>query len=302
MSGRASAESRLTKGSGERGAVGVLFVDPALPQYTLNDPGYTVVLGDGLLAGVDPYLRTQRNLPPTATGGVPVLILETGAAAALLDPLGLDIHPFAKYAPYAGDHTRPAGRDLGLSARIEVPLQDRVETSTSYIGEVPGFPPEMPHVLVWAPRQRIATPPAADVLSASARIASARHQPFIFVDFDPGSDESANRARIVELVKTRHISLVVVVGRLDGTALKVTTPHGDLIPAFDRYAEAAGIRHQLTRTTPPITVLSGIAPLVGTKTVLLAGGSGDGDLRPDAAALLGYLAGRYALGAEELPR
>jgi ABC-type dipeptide/oligopeptide/nickel transport system permease subunit len=286
----------------KRGAAGVLFVDPALPQYTADDPGYIVVVGDGILAGVDPYLRLERALPPTTTGGVPVVVLETAAAASLLNPLGLDIASFARHVQSAEDHTRPAGRDLGVSARIDVPLEDRIETTTSYVSEVPGFAPDVPHILIWAPRQRIATPPAADVLAAAAVVASARRQPFVFVDFEAGSDESASRRRVAELLTDRHISLVVVLGRLDGPVLQLTTPYGDLIPAFDQYAEAAGARHQVTRTTPPLGALSGIAPLTGTKTVLLSGGGGTGDLRPDAAALVGYLVGRVALGAEELPR
>ena len=37
-----------------------------------------------------------------------------------------------------------------------------------------------------------------------------------------------------------------------------------------------------------------------TRAVLVQGAGAAGDLRSDAAALLGYLAGRRALGAEEL--
>jgi hypothetical protein len=48
--------------------------------------------------------------------------------------------------------------------------------------------------------------------------------------------------------------------------------------------------------------MSDLAPLLEFKTVIVSGNGGSGDLRPDAAALVGYLAGRLALGAEELPR
>lgn len=286
----------------KRGAVGVLFVDPALPQYTANDPGYTVVLPGGILAGVDPYLRVQRDLPPTSTTGVPVVILDTGAAAALLDPLGLDIRPFVTNVPFGDDHTRSAARDLNAPGRIDVPLVEQTATSTSYVGETPGFAPDVSRILVWAPRQRIATPPAADVLASLAPLAASRHEPVMLVDFDPGADEGANMKRVASLLASRRISLVIVLGRMDGTSLQITTPYGDLIPAFDDYADAAGVRYTRTTTTPPITALAGIAPFVDRKTVLIAGDVRQGDLRSDAAALVGYTLGRFALGSEELPR
>ena len=286
----------------KRGAAGVLFVDPALPQYTENDPGYTVVLPGGILAGVDPYVRAQRELPPTSTGGVPVVVLDTTAAASLLDPLGLDVRPFVTYVPNAADHTRSAARDLGTTARVGVPLAEKTETSTSYVGETPGFGTDAPEILVWAPRQRIASPPAADVLAALAPLAASRHEPVVFVDFDPGADAAGNMKRVAGLLASRQISLVIVLGRMDGTSLRITTPYGDLIPAFDEYADAAGVRYTPTLATPPITALSGIAPFVDRKTVLIAGDLRQGDLRSDAAALVGYTLGRFALGSEELPR
>jgi hypothetical protein len=71
---------------------------------------------------------------------------------------------------------------------------------------------------------------------------------------------------------------------------------------MDHYAEKAGARYEVTRTTPMASALADIAPFFDVKTVLVTGSGGDGDVRPDAAALVGYLAGRLALGAEELPR
>jgi hypothetical protein len=93
-----------------------------------------------------------------------------------------------------------------------------------------------------------------------------------------------------------------VLDQLDGSALKFTTANGELIPALDLYAERAGARHDVTRTTASAAVVSDIAPLLDVKTVVVSGNGGSGDLRGDAAALVGYLAGRLALGAEELPR
>ena len=100
----------------------------------------------------------------------------------------------------------------------------------------------------------------------------------------------------------RRIALVLVLDRLDGGALRVTTPNGDLILALDHYADRAGARHEVTRTTTPPSAMPDSVPFIDLKTVVLSGTGGDGDLRPDAAAFVGYLAGRLALGAEEVPR
>jgi hypothetical protein len=93
-----------------------------------------------------------------------------------------------------------------------------------------------------------------------------------------------------------------VLGNLTGNALKFTTPYGDLIPAIDRYATQAGARSIVTQSTAPLTALDGIAPYVDLRSVLVDSAGGTGDLRPDAAAFVGYLAGRLSLGAEELPK
>ena len=44
----------------------------------------------------------------------------------------------------------------------------------------------------------------------------------------------------------------------------------------------------------------GIRPFLDTRSVIVQGDGSAGDLRADAAATLGYLFGRLALGAEEL--
>ena len=95
---------------------------------------------------------------------------------------------------------------------------------------------------------------------------------------------------------------VVVLDELQGSALKFVTPYGDLIPALDLYADKANARHEVTRTTELIGALSGVAPFVDLKTVVIKGSGTAGDLGPDAAALIGYLAGRQGARAEELPR
>jgi hypothetical protein len=124
----------------------------------------------------------------------------------------------------------------------------------------------------------------------------------VFVDFDPAVDPKANAKAVAAALEDRRISLVIVLDKLDGNALKFTTANGELIPALDMYADKAAARHELTRTTATATAVSDIAPLLDYKTVVVSGNGGAGDLRPDAAAFVGYLAGRLALGAEELPR
>jgi len=73
-----------------------------------------------------------------------------------------------------------------------------------------------------------------------------------------------------------------------------------LIPAFDLYAEKAGAPHDITRRT--LTVDQVGSPMPDLKTVVI-GTIGTGpDARADATAVIGYLAGRLALGAPELGR
>lgn len=115
-------------------------------------------------------------------------------------------------------------------------------------------------------------------------------------------DSKANARAVADVLRDRRIALVVVLERLDGTALRFTTANGELIPALDLYAEKAAARHEVTRTTASATVVSEVAPLIELKTVVVTSTGGKGDLRADAAALVGYLAGRLALGAEELPQ
>jgi peptide/nickel transport system permease protein len=280
------------------GAVGVIFVDPDLHSYTDAPEPYVY----SRTGGVNPYLRIGANSRPLTTSGVPVLVLDGGIAQTLFVPMGLDLSPFFDFddADAARYKTSP-GHALGPTARVEVPLERRSVQVTSYAGEVDVAHDE-PRVLVWARREDGPDQPARDVIAAVARIAGARHAPLIFVDFDSSVDSAANAKVVRDLLGDRRIRLVVVLDKLRGGALSFSTPYGDLIPAFDLYAERSGARHEISRTTAEIGALAGIAPLIDVKTVVITGTGADGDLRPDAAGLLGYLAGRLALGAEELPR
>jgi hypothetical protein len=184
---------------------------------------------------------------------------------------------------------------------VSVPLEKFASSTTSYVGEVPGVAHDTGHILVWA-RRSDDSHPSADVLAALARTLVLRRAPFIFVDFDSSGDPRASEQSIRSALGDRRISLVVVLGNLSGDALKFTTPYGDLIPALDLYATQAGARSVVTQATAALTALDGIAPYVDIRSVLVESAGGSGDLRPDAAAFVGYVAGRLALGAEELPK
>gem|GEM_PF-6399380 len=279
----------------KRGAAAVLFVDPDLARY-VNTPISASI-------PVNPYRRLEADLPAVDTSGVPVVVLSPAAADRLLAPTGLSVSSLAKLLNAGDDNTRSVSRELGIRARVEVPLERARAHVRSVVGEV-GVPAEVARVLVWAVRHPAAPHPAADVDAALARELVAREAPFIFVDFDPTVDPNGNARAIADVLKDRRIALIVVLDGLDGSSLRFTTPYGDLIPAIDLYAEKAGAPHIVTRSTQSVDNWSwpGIGPFIARKTILVNGTGGTGDLRADTAALVAYLAGRLALGAEELPR
>ncbi len=278
-----------------RGAAAVLFVDPFLGSY--RDAAGPSASG----GAANPYLTMERLVPAKRLGGPPVVVLDATAAAALVGPLGLDLAPLLGYDSRDARPTRSPARDLGITARVEVPVRVATTTASSLIGEPPDLANGTGRIVVWATRHADTAalePARARVLAAVAQIAVARHVPFTFVDFDPHGDPAAVRAALAD----RRVALVLVLGDLDGSALRFQTANGDLIPAFDRYADTAGARHEVTRRTASAELMTALAPLVGVKTVVISGSGGAGDLTGDAAILLGYVAGRLALGAPELPR
>lgn len=293
----------------KHGAAAVIFVDPDLTNYTEQ-----IDQGSGIgTAGANPYIRFQGQLPPASTSGVPVVVVDPGVASTLVGSTGLNLSELFKFDPlrrifvfddYKGEqYKRSIARDLGVTARVEVPLSRQRALVTSYIGEVGGVHGDSGRVLVWRERKPDeSSSPTRDVLAALARSFADRRVPFIFVDFDPSVDARVNAKTVADVLKDRRIALVVVLDRLDGSALRFTTAHGDLIPALDLYAEKASARHEVTRSTASAATASDLSPLLEHKTVVVSGNGGSGDLRADAAALIGYLAGRLALGAEELPR
>jgi peptide/nickel transport system permease protein len=283
----------------KHGAAAVLFVDVELINYSDEVSDFF-----SLTAGLNPYLRLQAHSPPTSTAGVPVVVLDASAASTITSSTGLDLSPFFGFDDPDSDRYRQSpARDLGVTARVEVPLARERALVTSYVGEV-AEASSVGRVLVWTQRDAAASnSPGRDVLAALARAFADRRVPFIFVDFDPRIDARLNAKAVAEALKGRRITLLVVLDRLEGSALRFTTAHGELIPAMDLYAEKSAARFDVTKTTASASAVLDSAPPLELKTVVVGGnGVGSADLRADAAAFMGYLAGRLALGAEELPR
>jgi hypothetical protein len=286
----------------EHGAAGVVYIDPALWLYNdLTSSDTTYVLGQ-LEGGANPYLRAERETRAAEANGVPVVILGDGPGKQLLGQFGVDITPLLGYdTREPGRYSTSLARDLGAMGRIEVPVERRVASATSYIGEVRGATPDLPRIVVWAPRTAESTSPSSAVIAALARALGDRKLPIVFVDFDPGVDAAASAREIRKAMGEREIALVVVLDKLEGSTLRFITPYGELVPVFDRYADAVRAMHQVTRATARPDELTGLAPFPLVKTVVLRGTGGRGDSRGDAAAVVGYLAGRLALGAPEVP-
>ena len=276
----------------KRGATGVIVVDPVV-----GNPGSS--LDPRSLLALNAYVQIEQLFPPLTASGVPVVVVDRDVAQRLVGSLGIDVDPLLGLDAAGKKWDRSFSRDLGVTARIAVPLREEVTSVTSTVAEVPGFSAETGRVVVWAEHKLGTTRTEAnrrDVLASLARFASARRAPFIFVDFDLRADARAVR----DFLQSRRVLVLIVLDQLDGSVLYFTTANGDLIPAFDLYAEKAGASHDTTRKT--FTVSQVGSPIPDLKTVVI-GSSGTGpDARGNAAALVGYLAGRLVLGAPELGR
>jgi hypothetical protein len=73
---------------------------------------------------------------------------------------------------------------------------------------------------------------------------------------------------------------------------------------FDHYAAQTGARADITRSVASTDRWSwpGMEAFPKSRATVLRSAGDGGDLRRDVAALLGYVAGRDALGAPELRR
>ena len=275
----------------DRGAVGIIFVDPFVGDVRPGNPRSP--------DAENPYTLIERTSPPVRATGVPVVVIDREAAQTLLSPIGVDLEPLLGVDSVSNVPLRSPARELGVSAQLSVPAREVRTTITSLVGEVPGISDATPRVVVWAARPTDGGPldgARVDAIAALAKLAGARHAPLMFVDFDPRADAQAVR----DAVRDRPVLVVLVLDRLDRSSLQFSTANGDLIPAFDLYADESGARHEVTRQTASPEAMP--APLPGAKTMLISSVGDSGDLRPDLVGLVGYLAGRLALGAPELVR
>ncbi len=205
---------------------------------------------------------------------------------------------------------RSAARDLGVTATVDVPIAREAAHIKSVVGATRQALPSPDGrntrraVLVWAVARPDGAGPAVDVAAAVARSIAARAVPVAFVAFDPRIDPDGNADLVAHRLAGTQVSFVVVIDGLTGTALRFRSVNGDVIAALDRYAERVGARHVPTRVTIDPNkqdyAWPGIRPFLRDRSIVMSGTGGAGDLRPDAAATLGYLCGRLALGAEEL--
>jgi peptide/nickel transport system permease protein len=276
----------------KRGAVGVIVVD-----RFVGAPGSS--LDPRSLLALNAYVAIEELSPPVSVSGVPVIVVDPDAARRLVGPVGAAVDQLAGYDAAGKTWDRSFSRDLGLKARISVPLREDVTSVATTVAEVPGFSADTGRVVIWA-EHRLGTTTSEtnrrDVLASLARFAAARRAPFIFVDFDLRADALAVR----EFLASRRALVVIILDQLEGGVLYFTTANGDLIPAFDLYAEKAGTRHETTRRTYSLDQVG--SPVPDLKTVVIGSSGAGTDARSDATALIGYLAGRLALGAPELGR
>jgi peptide/nickel transport system permease protein len=295
----------------KRGAVALLYIDPALPSMQPTASG---------AAAFNPYRRLEETLPLERSDGVPVIVLSLRAAERLLGPLGIsptaiwDAMPVNTVISGArgqklvqSDDTislRSLARDLGSRARVELPISRVTTTARSLVGVTPGEPAR---VLIWAvlPATRGSSQPATDALAAMVRsLADRSGAGLAVVAFDRSVDPKGNARAVADLLGRTSWDTIVVLDDLDGERLRFDTIHGDLIPMFDEYAKRSGARAAITRgiSNPEASAFLGMEAFPKSRWLAVRATGDGGDLRADAAALLGYIAGRDALGAPELRR
>ncbi len=294
----------------KRGARAVLYIDPFLPTLPLTATN---------VGRINPYKRLGESTPMERADKPPVIVLSLRAAEKLLGPLGLSPSGIwdrlARSAPVSARVTSAGvvesddpiwqhslARDLGATAHIELPVERVSVNPRSLVGATGAAP----RVLVWAvtPGTRLSSGPVLDALAASIRaLADRTGEEVAFVVFDRAADPLGNARQVADLLGRTRWDLIIVLDDLEGERLRFSTISSDLIPAFDEYAQRSGARAQLTRgSVGDDFTWPGIQAFPKSRSVVVTGSGGAGDLRADAAALLGYIAGRDALGAPELRR
>jgi peptide/nickel transport system permease protein len=295
----------------KRGAVAVLYIDPLLPTLPVTTFG-----GGGR---INPYRRLAETTPLQRPEGPPVVVLSVRAAERLLAPLG--VSPTAiqgristRAVPNAGPGAvirfdDPLGqtslaRDLGVRAHVEVPIARVTATPKSLVGVTPG---ETVRVLIWVvmPATRGTSRPATDALAAMVRsLAGRTGVGLAVVAFDRSVDALGNARAVADLLGRTRWDTIVVLDDLEGERLRFDTIYGDLIPMFDHYASRSGAVAVITRgiSSPEQWSWPGMEAFPRSRATIVRATGEKGDVRGDVAALLGYIAGRDALGAPELRR
>lgn len=295
----------------KRGAVAVLYIDPLLPTLPI-----TTFRGNL----INPYRRLGETVPIVRPDGPPVVVLSLPAAERLLGPLGFSptgiwdaLGTGTINSPSFGQKTLPStdpisktslARDLGTRAHVEVPVSRVAATPRSLVGVTPGEPSR---VLIWAvmPATRGSSRPATDALAAFVRSLAGRGGAGIaVVAFDRTADTIGSARAIADLLGRTRWDTIVVLDDLEGDRLRFDTIYGDLIPMFDEYASRSGARAAITRgpARSDSWTWPGMEAFPKSRATVVRATGETGDVRPDVAALLGYVAGRDALGAPELRR
>jgi len=295
----------------KRGALAVVYIDPLLPTLP------TTTLRGSL---INPYRRLAETVPLERPNGPPVVVLSLPAAERLLAPLG--VSPTATWSGFGGNTVnspsfgqkvvenddpisqKSLARDLGTSAHIDLPVARVKATSRSLVGVTPGQPSR---VLIWAvmPATRGSSRPATDALAALTRSLAGRSGVGLaIVAFDRTADAIGNARAIADLLGRTRWDTIVVLDDLEGDRLRFDTIYGDLIPMFDEYASRSGARAAITRNASSSDSWSwpGMEAFPKSHATIVRAIGESGDVRPDLAALLGYIASRDALAAPELRR
>ena len=293
----------------KRGAVSVVYVDPFLPTYPV-----TTFRG----SAINPYRRLGETLPLERPSGPPVFVLSLRAAERLLAPLG--VSPTANWNSIGANTTSPIpgpkiiqsddpisrkslARDLGARAHVDLQIARVTATPRSLVGVTPG---ESARVLIWAvmPATRGSSRPATDALAAFIRsLAGRTGVGLAIVAFDRTADPIGNARVIADILGRTRWDTIVVLDDLEGDLLRFETIYGDLIPMFDEYASRSGARAAITRGSASADwSWPGMEAFPKSRATVVRATGNEGDVRPDVAGLLGYIAGRDALGAPELRR
>src|SRR5439155_1146582 len=284
----------------KRGAVAVLYIDPALPTLPV-----TTFRGNL----INPYRRLADTAPLQRPDGPPVIVLSLNAGERILGPLG--VSPTAIWNAMGRTATTGLGgpgpgfafglklvqsddpitktsygRDLGTWAHVELPVARVAATPKSLVGVTPGEPSR---VLIWAvmPATRGSSRPATDALAAFIRSLAGRTGVGVaVVAFDRSVDTLGNARAIADLLGRTRWDTIVVLDDLEGEQLRFDTIFGDLIPMFDEYASRAGASAAITRgiSNPETWSWPGMEAFPKSRATIVRATGAGGDVRGDDRA------------------